>query len=170
MASKFDIKLTPASQRLIDRLAKAGQIDLRPTLLPIGIGYLKEVKMIFERKQARGDEMKWDPLSKKYARWKERNYPGTPILVRTGALKESMIRKGAPGNIFAIGKTSAIFGTSIKYGIYHDSDEPRKTKLPRRNFSEPSDRRIGIWKNQITMDIRREFETNGIKVDGDILQ
>lgn len=175
MASKFDIKLTPASQRLINRLKDAGKIDLRPTLNTIGTSYRKEVKMIFEKKQSRGEVMKWAPLSdnpegKGYATWKARHYPGKPILVRTGALKKSMITKGAEGNITAIGKTQAIFGTSIPYGIYHDSDKPRRSKLPRRNFSEPSERRLKIFKDLIEKDIRHNFEVNGIKVEGSILQ
>lgn len=175
MASKFDIKLTPASQRLINRLKDAGKIDLRPTLNTIGTSYRKEVKIIFEKKQSRGEGMKWAPLSdnpegKGYASWKAKHFPGRPILVRTGALKQSMITKGAEGNITAIGKTQAIFGTSIPYGIYHDSDKRRKSKLPRRNFSEPSERRMEIWKKQIEDDIRRNFESNGIKVEGAIFQ
>lgn len=168
MASKFDIKLTPASQRLIDRLAKAGQIDLRPTMEVVGIGYRKEVQMIFSRQQPRGEDMRWASLSEKYAAWKAVHYPGQPILVRTGALRQSMTTKGAEGNITAISKTSAIFGTSIRYGIYHDSDKPRKGNLPRRNFSEPSERRIQIWQGQIEKDIRSDLEKQGIKVEGSL--
>lgn len=164
--AKFDIKLTPASQRLINRLAKAGQIDLRPTLEVIGIGYRKEVSMIFSRQQPRGEDMKWPQLSEKYAAWKAVHYPGAPILVRTGSLRRSMVTKGAEGNITAIGKTKATFGTSIHYGIYHDSDNPRKGNLPRRNFSEPSDRRLDIWKGLIEKDLRRHLEKEGIKVEG----
>jgi len=170
MASKFDIKLTPASQRLVDRLAKAGQIDLRPTMEVVGIGYRKEVQMIFSRQQPRGDGMRWAPLSEKYAAWKAVHYPGQPMLVRTGALRQSMTTKGAEGNITAISKTSAIFGTSIRYGIYHDSDKPRKGNLPRRNFSEPSERRIKIIKDQIEKDIRSDLEKQGIKVEGSLFQ
>lgn len=166
MAS-FDIKLTPASQRLVNRLAKAGQIDLRPTLNVIGIGYRKEVDLIFGKKQARGEGDRWAPLSEKYAKWKSIHYPSAPILVRTGALKKSMINKGSTGNITAISKTSAIFGSSISYAIYHDEGAKR---LPRRNFSEPSERRLQLWKNQLSDNIVHDLERQGIEVTEGVLQ
>lgn len=173
--AKFDIKLTPESQKLVNELAKTGKIDLRPTMLPIGLGYLKEVKGIFEKKQARGVGDRWAPLSdnppgKGYATWKQKHFPGRPLLVRTGALKDSMTRKGAPGNIFAISKTTGVFGTSIPYGIYHDSDKLPRTRLPRRNFSEPSEGRYKIWEDQITKAIIHNFEVNGVKVQGSVLK
>jgi phage gpG-like protein len=163
--SKFRIKLTKESQRKIDNLARAGKVDLRPSLKVIGIGYRKEVDQIFSKQQPRGIGLRWPPLSEKYAEWKEKRFPGRPLLVRTGALKESMTQEGAQGNITAISKTSAIFGTSIHYGIYHDKGG---SKIPKRNFSEPSERRRLIWLDQIEKDIIHNFEQNGIDVEGSI--
>lgn len=160
----FDIKIDPKSQKLIDNLAAAGQIDLRPTMDVIGIGYRKEVELIFEHQQPRNEDFQWAPLSVKYAAWKAIHYPGQPILVRTGALKASMTQLGAPGNITIITKTGAVFGSSISYGIYHDSDQPR-SRLPRRNFSTPSDNRITIWQNQLQDAIVHNFQQNGIEVE-----
>lgn len=173
--ANFDIKLTPESQKIIDNLAKAGKIDLRPTLNVIGIGYRKEVGAIFGKKQARGEGDKWAPLSDNpegngYASFKARKYPGAPLLVRTGTLRSSMTEEGASGNITLISKASATFGTSISYGIYHDSDEPRKSNLPRRNFSTPSERRMQIWLQQIEKDIVHNFEREGINVQGSIFE
>lgn len=56
-----------------------------------------------------------------------------PLLVRSGALAASLLSANAPGSIANIGKLHLIFGTSIKYGIYHQSDAPRK-KMPLRKF------------------------------------
>ncbi len=164
----FDIKLTDESQKIIENLAKAGKIDLRPTLNVIGIGYRKEVNLIFDKQQPRAEGLRWKPLSEAYAIQKAKDFPGAPILVRYGTLKESMTIKGAKGNISIISKTSATFGTSVPYGIYHDSDKPRNSNLPRRNFSEPSDRRRAIWVEQVRKDIIHNFEVNGINVEGDI--
>ncbi len=161
----FDIKLTKGSQKKIDSLSKAGKVDFRPTFKVIGTGYRKEVKMIFNHQQPRNEGMRWQPLSSKYAEWKEKRYPGQPLLVRTGDLKDSMISKGARGNITAISKGGAIFGSSISYGIYHDKGGQ---KIPKRNFSEPSDRRRQIWVDQIEKDIIYNFERNGIDVKGSI--
>lgn len=166
----FSIKLTDDAQAKVDGLAKAGLIDLRPVLSVIGIGYRKEVALIFAHQQPRETGDRWPQLSEPYATYKEEKYPGKGILVRTGDLLASMTIEGAPGNISIIGKTGAIFGTSISYGIYHDSDEERKTgkgSLPQRNFSEPSDARLQIWLGQIRDSIVHNFEVNNIEVDED---
>ncbi len=171
---KFDIKLTAEAQAKVDGLLIAGKIDLRPTLAVIGIGYRKEVQQIFSKKQSREEGLRWPQLSdnpkgKGYKTWKEKHFPGKPLLVRTGKLLASMTQEGAEGNITIIGKSGATFGTSISYGIYHDSDEPRKN-LPRRNFSTPSDRRLIIWLEQIRKSIQHNFEVNNIEVKGEIIQ
>ena len=163
----FDIKLTKESKKKIDHLVKAGKVDLRPTFKVIGIGYRKEVDMIFSLQQPRNEGMRWQKLDDKYAEWKDRHYPGQPILVRTGDLKQSMTKKGASGNITAISKNSAVFGSSIYYGIYHDEGRGR---MPKRNFSEPSDRRRLIWLDQIKKDVVHNFESNGIDVEGSIFE
>lgn len=56
-----------------------------------------------------------------------------PLLVRTGALAASLLGPSNPGSISKITNLSLVFGTSVKYGIYHQSDEPR-SKIPLRKF------------------------------------
>jgi phage gpG-like protein len=164
--SKFNIELTPESRRIVDGLAKAGKIDLRPVMNVIGIGYRKEVKAIFGKKQARGEGDKWPQLSDKYAAWKEKKYPGAPLLVRTGALRASMTELGAQGNINIIGKVGAVFGSTVFYGVFHDVGGER---VPRRNFSEPNEARKQIWLDQIERSLRKNFEDNGVQVSGSLV-
>lgn len=166
----FDIRMKPESAKVLSDLAKAGKIDLRPTLNVIGIGYLKEVEQIFAKQQPRGVGDRWPPLSFKYRAWKETHFPGKPILVRTGLLRKSMTIKGALGNIFTISKVGARFGTNVPYGIYHDEggifpQRQGRGRLPRRNFSEPSERRRKIWVDQLIAGIAHSFEVNGIKTE-----
>jgi len=158
----FSIKITPESQRKIDSLAKMGKIDLRAIFNVIGIGYRKEVSLIFDKKQARGVGLRWAPLSPKYAERKAIEYPGAPLLVRTGRLKDSITKKGALGGINIINKTQAVFGTTVPYGIYHDKGGK---KIPKRNFSDVSERRKQIWIDQIENDIIRSFNLSGISVE-----
>lgn len=163
---KMSIELTPESKKIVEGLSKAGKIDLRPVMNVIGTGYRKEVGAIFNRQQPRGEGQRWPQLSDKYKAWKEKRFPGMPILVRTGELKASMTESGANGNISIIDKVSGIFGTTVKHGAYHDQGGP---KMPRRNFSEPNDRRIKIWISQIERALRHNFEKNGVEVSGAIL-
>lgn len=164
MVKKPAIVLTEKSKRLIKKLARAGKIDMRPIFKVVGIGYRKEIGQIFSKKQPRKTGLRWPQLSPAYVIQKERLFPGNPLLVRTGRLRLSMTVKGHPDNITLIGKTQAIFGSTVPYGVFHDQGG---TKIPKRNFSEPSDRRTKIWKDQITRGIRRSFEKEGINVTGD---
>lgn len=56
-----------------------------------------------------------------------------PLLVRSGALAASLLGPANKGSVSRIGPLSMTFGTSIPYGIYHQSDQPRK-KIPLRKF------------------------------------
>ncbi len=164
MVAKPAIVLTQESKRLINKLARAGKIDMRPIFKIISIGYRKEIGQIFSKKQPRQAGFRWPQLSPAYAEQKERLFPGNPLLVRTGRLRLSMTIKGHTDNITLIGKNQAVFGSKVPYGVFHDQGG---VKIPKRNFSEPSDRRTKIWKDQITRSIRRSFEKEGIRVTGD---
>ncbi len=56
-----------------------------------------------------------------------------PLLVRTGRLANSLLGPNNPGSVSSITHLSLTFGTSVPYGIYHQSDEPR-SKIPLRKF------------------------------------
>ncbi len=56
-----------------------------------------------------------------------------PLLVRSGALAASLLGPSNKGSISAIGPVSMVWGTSISYAIYHQSDKPRK-KIPLRKM------------------------------------
>ncbi len=56
-----------------------------------------------------------------------------PLLMRTGRLAASLLGPSNPGSISSITKLSLAFGTSIPYGIYHQSDDARP-KMPLRKF------------------------------------
>lgn len=56
-----------------------------------------------------------------------------PLLVRSGRLSASLLGPSNPGSISKITNLSLVFGTSVPYGVYHQSDEPRR-KIPLRKF------------------------------------
>jgi phage gpG-like protein len=81
----------------------------------------------------------WAKLSPAYAVWKHKNYPGKPILTRTGDLRESMRWSGSSvgaGGIFEATPSYAIAGTSIPYGRFHQSGT---SKMPARSFMPQPD-------------------------------
>jgi phage gpG-like protein len=56
-----------------------------------------------------------------------------PLLVRTGRLAASLLGPNNSGSVSKITNLSLVFGTSVPYGIYHQSDEAR-SKIPLRKF------------------------------------
>ena len=62
----------------------------------------------------------WAKLSPKYKIWKDYFYPGRPILVRTGDLKQSLVEFGG-NHIFKAERASMTFGSRIPYAGYHQS-------------------------------------------------
>lgn len=72
----------------------------------------------------------WAPLSDRYALDKVRRFGAAPILVATGALKDSLT--GGSGFIQRQeGNESLRFGTSLGYGVYHQSGTSR---MPQRRI------------------------------------
>lgn len=56
-----------------------------------------------------------------------------PLLVRSGKLAASLAGPGNSGNVTVISPLTLILGTTIAYGVYHQSDEPRRV-IPLRKF------------------------------------
>lgn len=68
---------------------------------------------------------KWEPLSARYAAWKESKRPGKPILVFDGVLKASLTRTGSEGSIREIysdrGRHGFVVGTNVEYAEAHQN-------------------------------------------------
>lgn len=69
----------------------------------------------------------WRPLDAGYASWKAVNFPGAPIMVRTGRLFRSVADLRGPAN--SIRPRSATFGTDVEYAKFHQYGT---TKMPKR--------------------------------------
>lgn len=115
MATPFvlDFKIDGESQ-VLSALSRFGEYadDLREPFAKMADDF---VRIEGERFDAEGPG--WAPLSPRYARWKEANYPGRPILVREGHLRESLT--GGAGFVREITKDSMVLGSSVKYALYH---------------------------------------------------
>lgn len=85
---------------------------------------------------------RWQPLKPATVAFKERNYPGKPILQATSELKESLTQLEAPGAIVRPLKDELILGTSIPQGIFHQRGTRRMPRRPPINLSESQKRRI----------------------------
>lgn len=99
-----------------------------------------------------------------------------PLLVRTGSLAASLSGPSNQGSINKITPLSLSIGTSIPYGIYHQSDEGR-SKIPLRKFlfigpeapqfanSEQSGR-LERWLGYVQDHIKRTLKKQGLSKNG----
>jgi phage gpG-like protein len=85
------------------------------------------LRQLFEKEGARGGP-RWAKLTKAYKAWKDSNYPGRPILVLTGALKESLTEEDGD-HIFEPDRLGMTLGTSVPYARYHQTGT--RTMRPR---------------------------------------
>lgn len=126
-----------ADNRFKNALLRASSAidDLR---IPFGLilsDFYKSEQAIFKLKSpGQYPDFKSGGADSRYAKLKEKAVGFKyPLLVRTGALAASLLSRNAPGSISQIEAQSLTVGTSIEYGIYHQSDEPR-SKIPLRKF------------------------------------
>lgn len=109
----------------------ARMISWRPAFRLIAEDFRAHMASVFDSEGGATKSGQWPPLSSAYAKWKARHYPGRPILVRTGTLRESLTKAGHPEAIQDLSDDALSIGTSVPYAIYHQSIRPRK-RLPRR--------------------------------------
>lgn len=72
----------------------------------------------------------WEPLSPKYAEWKGRNYPGRPIMVLSGDLRESLTGRNK-WTIEDIQPLQLRLGTADPIAGYHQEGTSR---MPQRRL------------------------------------
>jgi phage gpG-like protein len=101
--------------------------DLRPALDAIAKVVASANQANFDSEGAAGAFGRWAPLSPGYRSWKEKHYPGRPILVLTGDLRDALT--STPMQIQYASAHELVMGTSIPYGAYHQTGTPR---MPRR--------------------------------------
>ncbi len=141
MAGSFTSYTVDNDKRFRAAIERASQVsqDLR---VPFGLilkDFYKSEQAIFKLKGPgqyppfKGEK---DPKTghTKYQDRKLRKYGfDYPLLVATGRLAASLLGPNNPGSVSKITNLSLTFGTSVPYGIYHQSDDPR-AKIPLRKF------------------------------------
>lgn len=126
---RLDVAGEVQMDRAIARFAD-GVTDYRPIWGVIADDFYAQELAQFESEGEEGGEG-WQELSPAYAAWKEAQFPGKPILERTGDLKASLTREGDPNAVRIEERKTLTLGSRIPYAIYHQSIEPRRV-LPRR--------------------------------------
>lgn len=106
---------------------------------------------------------RWAPLSPAYAEWKKRHFPGATILVRTGALRDSLDWDGeglGPGGYFKPEPGYVLFGTEIPYAKHHQDGTD---SMPARPFLPDPDVSVfaPLMRDWIMRESRRRDDGSG---------
>lgn len=109
--------------------AEVAKVDVHvlPRLVPL---LESETARQFDAQGAGPVAGSWAPLSVEYAKWKEAHYPGRPILVLTGKLRDALTNSSSPNAQRDVANGGLAFGTrAIPYASVHQTGG---SKLPAR--------------------------------------
>lgn len=115
--------------------------DLRPLWPEVTRTVFNIEEEQFKSQGAKGRSGKWEKLSRNYAKQKERDYPGKPILQRTGRLEAALTSKTGD-TVLIEEKQEYGFGTSLFYAAFHQAGTNKMPSRPPINFSEDNRRDI----------------------------
>lgn len=134
----YSIANDRAFKNALDRVSKASQ-DLRVPFGLISADFYRSQQAIFSLQTAgqypdfQGPKV-GETGKTRYQLYKKDKYGREyPLLVASGALSNSVLGPNNKGSINKITPLSLTIGTSISYGIYHQSSKARK-KIPLRKF------------------------------------
>lgn len=141
---EFAISLSIAGQTIDAKLAAFGQqiSDLSPAFEQIGEDLMGDfaANMAMEgglygktSKSYLGENAgPWKPLAESTVAERTRlGYGGEhPILQRTGALRESLATRGAPGNVFEVAPDRLQVGTSLFFAFFHQGGTKKMPARP----------------------------------------
>ena len=99
----------------------------------------------------------WPALAPKYQAWKNRYYPGRPILVRSGKLRNSVTKEYSSfhfakksKNTLEIGTQNISYARVHQFGFFGSQRKRRVTiKIPQREYIRPK---------QYTNDLEKRFQ------------
>lgn len=120
----------------------ADQIDdLQPAFEQITQSFYEGEERQFASQGAAGSGG-WKPLSSAYKKWKDRRYPGRPLLVMTGALRDALTSKSGPGAVYVIERKRLTMGTDLEVAQYHQKGSSR---MPARKPIQLTDAQKNQW-------------------------
>jgi len=125
----------------------------------------KAEKELFETEGRSGRHSKWPPLSEKYKLWKDKNYPGRPILVLKGRLKKSLAQI-TPDTINTTSKFGDKWiinmGTTVEYAEYHQKGIRSGTGRKVRRPIDPSDEVARLMIRAVQREVTKAAKISGV--------
>ena len=167
MAPKATIKVSMVGEqsfaRGIDRLFGFFDKDMRPAFAIVRNWWYDTQKQNFNTKGGSIGET-WPALSDDYKDWKDENYPGRPLLVLTGKLKQAMTGSGS-NQYSKLSKERLKVGIrDVPYWAAHNFGYS-KANIPQRKFIGSSQKqnqkltkRIQDFTNEVMAKEQKRYE------------
>ena len=127
---KYNIENIAQFNAALDEVKREAS-DLRTAFKLIAADWRKSQKTIFQLKSRGG----YTDLSERYKKQKKKNVGFLYPILRgaTGNLEDSVTKRTDSNHVEIVTKQNLIIGTSIPYGVFHNSHAARK-KIPQRKF------------------------------------
>jgi len=161
MAAKFPVKFSfevdgkVEFKRSFNRFEK--QIDdLRFVWDSVYRWFLERNREQFAKEGSTGESGAWQPLSRRYAEWKQKHFPFKKILRRTDRLYRSLIAKGDE-NVFNPQPQFVELGTVVPYAVFHQRGTKKMPARPLISWTEKD--RVKLMKviqKELVAAIRKE--------------
>lgn len=132
-------RMRVAFERAGDRLADFGTFVF-PKLVPV---FEASVDAQFSAQGHGPHNGAWAQLSRRYAEWKQRHYPGKGILERSGALRSALTASASPFAEREISADTFKYGTrQLVYAGVHQTGSPFMPARPPFDFDDDFERDI----------------------------
>lgn len=137
-----DVQLSRALDIAADELE-----DLSPAFERMAADFYETQRQVFIKEGGFEGLKPWAPLSDSYAAWKERHYPGRPILVLIGRLRAALTVPNARGAIKQVTANSLILGAHVpvkggwNLAALHQHGTRKMPARPPLRLTEPQKKR-----------------------------
>lgn len=137
-----DVQLSRALDMVADELE-----DLSPAFERMAEDFYTTQWQVFAKEGGHEGLKPWAPLSERYEAWKERHYPGRPILVLTGRLRAALTTPNARGAIKQVTADTLILGAHVpvkggwNLAALHQQGTRKMPARPPLRLTEPQKKR-----------------------------
>lgn len=137
----FNVDGEPQLRRWLD-IAADSVDDFSTIFEKLAEDFRETQEEVFKKEGANEGLSRWRPLSEGYKKWKNKHYPGRPILTLTKALRRSLTIRGASNHVERISPNKFEIGTKDFKAMLHQRGI---RKMPKRKVIDLSDAQKRRW-------------------------
>lgn len=153
------------NERLVRKLSRIN-VEVGKLNIPMETIASHFWKINKENFEAQGQPKRFAPLSFRYKKWKDKNYPGKKIMQLTGRLMNSLAAENQEDAQDTIKNITAKYmevGTDVEYAAAHNFGYPKRN-LPARKIVQVTEKHRMVWDRIVQRWAYGLFEKAGFEV------